>query len=181
VTVLAVPTLFAALQDFFTSEGFNASLKLGRKEPFRQTNQGPGGANRIVLKPGDDSGKVGEYRAVQYPGRNPRSLKTFVEFITVYCWGYDATNPNVDSAHYEIARLLHDSLFRALYIVSRTTCKCRLEFSDPTWVEDKNEKAFGYELKFTLGVHSMIPDAEIETVIATAVPSLTMIFEKGTP
>jgi len=176
VSVLAVPVLFEAVKQIFTDEGVSTTLVFGRREPARQVNQGPGGANRIVFSPGAD-GKLGEYGPVVRPGRNPRSLGTLNDFVTVYCWGYDATQPQNDIAHYEAARLLHDVIFRALHIASHTTCKCNIKLSDPVWVQDKIEKNFGYELKFTLTIPSTIPDEAYTTVMAT--PVLTTEFETG--
>lgn len=177
-TVFALTTLYNEIQAMFIREGTTANMSFGVREPPKQLNQGFGRANRIVFEPGA-AGKLGEYAAARRPGRNPKPLMTLLEKATIYVWGFDINAPNDEMAQYEVCRLTHDAIIRAIIISAKKTDQY-YTISDPEWIFDKTERLFGYELKFVLTVGSMIPDHEwVET--SPTVPRETdiMVFPSG--
>jgi len=133
-------------------------VTFGRRERTKQINQGTGRANRVVFQPGDDgSGKMGTYAPPRNPGRLPRPLFTLREIAYVYCWAYDPTDPNNEQLQYEAAKLLHDQVLRAIY--KSRVGHGTIQVKDPTLQAQKTERLFGYEIRFTLELESMVPDS----------------------
>ncbi len=160
MSVFAVSLLYQDVQDQFTADELTAKFAFGRREPAKQTNQGPGRANRVVFVPGVE-GKAGSYGPARYPGTrsdgSPRHLATFHEIVSVYVWGFDGDAPNDELKQYEAARDLHDSVVRAIYLSPNVKPR-QMVLSDPKWLEDKVERKFGAELMFTIEVEAAIVD-----------------------
>ena len=150
-SVFAVTTLLAKMRDTFAENGVTAPIYFGWREPAKQVNQGPGRANRVVVVPGK-----GKFMAARNPGRNPRPLHTVLEQLTFYCWGFDPSEPNDELLQYEAARYLLDYTLESIYLNARGT----YELSDIEWVDNKTERRFGAECKFTMLLQAMVPDGE---------------------
>lgn len=164
----ALTTLVADVKALFTSEGNTANVVFGKRESTKQINQGTGRANRVVFSPGDPAGKAGSYTGAKVTRKGPsfagrkasKSLGTFLEKATVYCWSVDATTAaalNDESKQYDAARLLHDQVIRAIYR-SPNVGHGTFKISGPQWVQDKVERRFGAEIMFQLEFEAMIPD-----------------------
>jgi hypothetical protein len=129
------------------------SCVFGWREPSKQTNTGPGGAARVVLQPGDPSGKIGSLEGAKLPGRNPAPVATLVELATLYLWAVDPTD-RTELGQYRAARRLHDLV---VPIVIRSF-RGRWKQLDATWVRPELEQRFGAELAIVIAVEAMIPD-----------------------
>lgn len=126
---------------------------LGWRAPARN-DHGP----RIVWVPGDDaSGALGEVAGAKYPGRDPRSLATLHELVTVYLEGVDTSAPEDERAQYKVARLLFDAWFRAAHLVAHGTFAIR----SVGWVTGKKERRRGATIRVLLSVEAMVPDAPL--------------------
>ncbi len=118
--VFALPLLFADVRDQLLHDNVTAAVVFGRREAAKQTNQGPGGGNRVVFAPGLPDGKAGTYEGAKLHRQGlavskSKSLGTFREYATVRVWGVDIANPNDEALQYKAARLLHDQVVRAIY------------------------------------------------------------------
>lgn len=126
----------------------------GWREPGKQLNQGTGGANRILLVPGDPGGKVGDIEGGKRPGRDPNGLATMVEVATLYLWSYDATDPTDARLQWRAARRLHDVVIPLCIRAFRGRWKQMAK----TWLRSDLERPFGAEMQVVFAVESMIPD-----------------------
>lgn len=118
-----------------------------------------GTARRIVWIPGDDSGRelsdLGEVGPPRFPGREPRSLATLHELVTVYIEASDLASPEDERAQYVAARALYDEWHRALYRAARTTYAIVSE----GWVTTQKERRHGAAIRVLLSIEAMLPDA----------------------
>lgn len=183
MTVLALPLLFNAVRAQFVADDSDAVVVFGWKEVAKQINQGPGGANRIVFKPGDKSNKGGPVLAPDKPGRNPRPLYTLNELFDVYIWAVDARALDDELAQVEAARLLHDQVLRALYLVTHTDGDKGLgpvAFGDWQWNKGPIERPFGAEIIQPCSIAAMVPDAvDLETTEADHVTARIPVVSQG--
>ena len=168
MSVFALSLLVADVKALFTAEGGpTANVVFGKREPAKQINQGPGRANRVVFTPGDPKGTAGSYEGAKIHRRGfgsgrkaSKSLLTFREKATVYCWAVDATSKealNDEAKQYDAARLLHDYVVRAIYR-SPNVGHGTFKLSGPQWFQDKKERVYGAEIMFTLEFEAMVPD-----------------------
>lgn len=159
-TVLAIPLLYEAVVARMDAEAAAADppetavpQPFGWREPARRT-----GTRRIVWVPGDD-GDLGEFGPPRNPGRNPRSLGTIHELVTVYLEAADLTAPENELLQYTAARLLLDAWLRAVRLAAYGT----FEVVSLAWVDDKNLRRHGATIRAVLSVQAMVPDEELET------------------
>lgn len=127
------------------------------------------GARRIVWEPGDD-GDLGEIDPARNPGRNPRSLYTLGELVTVYLEAADITSASTsenERAQYIAARLLFDRWLRAVYLVAHGT----VAIASARWVDDKNTRRFGATIRAVVVIQAMVPDA-LQTTASTSTVAL---------
>jgi len=172
VSNFALSLLVADVKALFVAEvsagGATANVVFGKREPTKQVNQGPGRANRVVFSPGDPSGKAGTLEGAKldrrgvFGGRKrtSRSLATFRELATVYCWACDATDAatkNDESKQYDAARLLFDQVVRAIYR-SPNVGHGGFKISGAQWIQNKVERVDGAEIMFLLEIEAMVPD-----------------------
>lgn len=129
------------------------SCVFGWREAAMQINQAPAGAARIVLAPGDATGKVGDLASAKLPGRNPAPLATMVELATLNLWAYDPSDPS-ELAQWRAARRLHDLV---IPIVIRNFGGCWKQVSKQ-WLRPEVENPFGAELQVVIAVEALIPD-----------------------
>ncbi len=129
------------------------SCVFGWREPTKQTNQGPSGASRVVVQPGDQTGKLGTLDGAKLPGRNPPTVATLVELATIYLWAVDATDKS-ELGQYRAARRLHDLV---VPIVARNF-RGRWKLMSASWVRPELERRFGAELALVIALETVIPD-----------------------
>lgn len=154
---LALSKLVADVEAYFDAAAATTVFAFGWREPTKQTNQGPGRANRILFVPGDDSGEdadMGKDAPARNPGRNPRPIGTLVESFTVYVWAYDGTAPENELKQYEAARFLYDAWRAAMYHAARGT----FTIEKQAWRTKSKERRLGAEIRALCTVQAMIPD-----------------------
>lgn len=135
------------------------------------------GVRRIVWEPGDD-GAVGEMAPARNPGGNPRSLFTLRERCAIYCEAADATDASTaenERAQYIAARLLYDSLIRAIYQVRHQA----VALGDPRWMDKDNVRRYGATIRVVVSVEAQIPDALQTTASAStkAINATTVVID----
>lgn len=169
---LALEALYNAVVTRFAEELPAVEHTFGWREPNRQQ----GGTSRVVWRPGDEAGGVGEVGPARNPGRNPRPLATLHEAVTLYIQGCDLTAPDNELAQWKATRLLFDAVVRAIYLAAHGT----YEIKSVNWAERYNERRFGATIILNLAVESMIPDsaqmpAPVDTsaVIGDSIDDLT--------
>lgn len=147
----------------------------GWREPAKQINAGPAGAARVVLQPGDPSGKLGSLEGAKLPGRNPLPVATLVELATLYLWAVDSSDRS-DLAQYRAARRLHDLVVPILL----RNFRGRWKLLAADWVRPELERPYGAELRLVIAVEALIadditpeaPGGTVETIDGT-IASLT--------
>lgn len=125
----------------------------GWRESSMQDNQGVAGAARVVLQPGDVTGKVGDLVGAKLPGRNPPPLATMPELATLFLWAQDPDD-DTELGQWRATRRLHDLV---MPIVIRNF-RGRWKQLSKEWVKPTLERRFGAELRIVISVESMIPD-----------------------
>lgn len=148
------------VREVFAEENVTANVVLGDRESAKQTNQGPGRANRVVFAPGDENGGAGEYAAARNPGRNPRPVRTWIAIARVYCWSWDSSAPNDEEKQYEAVWTLHDWTVVAIHRKAHGT----YQLSKPRWLNAVKERTFGKELVFMLQLEVPILDTPYPVV-----------------
>lgn len=168
---LAVVWLYEMVRDRFateTPEGAEAiEFAFGEDEVAKHF-----GKRRIIFVPGDD-GDLGSLSPASYPGRNPRSLGTLDELVTVYLEGIDLTDVNNQILQYSASRRLFDGLWRAVYHAAANTVSMR----SLRVVDNKIVRRLGSTLRVVLDVEAMIPDVPVPTVTVTAVETETTLLD----
>jgi hypothetical protein len=125
----------------------------GWNESTKQINQGTGGGNRIVLQPGDASGKVGDLDSAKLPGRDPPPVATMVELATIFLWSYDPSASD-QRTQWRACRRLHDVVIP----ICIRTFRGRWKQLSKTWLRTDLERSFGAEMQIVFAVEAMIPD-----------------------
>lgn len=125
-----------------TAPRMTATLAFGWPEGAKHVNQGPGGANRIVLTPADDDGELGPPTRV---GGNPKHLWEIARKINVSIWAVDPARPRDPIA--QVGAI--DRLFAELAQAANDAAAGLHLFSDRKWVSP-SENQFGKELRCTL-------------------------------
>lgn len=169
-----------ALEHLFERLAADVALRLdpppecsfGWREDWKQINQGTGGANRIVMLPGDPGGKVGDLQKPSGPGRNPNPLAAMAELATILLWAYDATDPTSALLQWRAARRLHDVVIASCI----RTYRGRWKQVGKQWVRPELERPFGAEMQIVFAVEAMVPD---DLVTQAAAGSITTIGLPG--
>lgn len=109
------------IEEYIRKHGVTASVVFGRREFARQTNQGPGSGNRIVIQPGDASGRLGKLAPTHQPGYRDlgggftaRSLANWESLYLVRCWGVSTQRRDEIEAFEQAERLL-EHVIRAVH------------------------------------------------------------------
>lgn len=192
--VLALDLLFDGIVAVFAADAApnpsRVSIVFGWREVAKQINQGPGGANRIVIHPGlpgEKTGRFGSHMPVHKPGRNPRSLATRIEIFTAYIWAVDGTDETTlrnERAQWRAARMLYDAFDRAAYLVTHTDGDVGVgpvTWLAEDWNLDKSERGYGAEVIVSGAVESMVPDTAFADVTdAHGVVAVTLRGETNT-
>ncbi len=163
--VLALDVLHQAVVARFAAEASPPEQPFGWREPAKKL-----AGRRIVWVPGDD-GALGELAPARHPGRNPRSLGTIHELVTVYVEAFDVTAPENEKAQYIAVRLLLDAFLKAVYLAAHGTYRVR----SMRWVtETANARRAGAAVRVVLDVDAMVPDVEAPTITGGSTTTLTM-------
>lgn len=152
--VLALEHLFDAVVARFALEGTNVPNVFGWREPAKQSP-----APRICWVPGDPNGAAGALSAPRNTAaRNPRSLATLNEFVTIEIYGQDPTKPEEERAQYRATRLLFDAWLRAVYLAAHGTYRV----ASTNWVNAKAGRNHGTCLRVVLSLEAVVPDSALE-------------------
>lgn len=141
------------------SIGVTANVTIGWREPSKQANQGPGGANRVVFIPSDPNGAGGQIVGPKLPGPRPiidpatpdkpvayvRALRDWERTVVVSIWAVDTSAPNDERAQYEATVALFERVMQAVQRVTPVTVR----WGRVDWVTPK-ERQFGRELRAAL-------------------------------
>lgn len=158
---------------------------LGWRERTKQVNQGPGGANRVVFTPSDDSGRGGRIVGTQQPG--PRTFGTAPNTITtralfdwerqlvVSVWAFDRTKPTDEAAQIEAVETLFEWVVRAV----QQTARANATWTDVTWTVEPVEHAFGRELRAGLIFRHPLFDAESDVAFPMGAITKRLAGESG--
>ncbi len=145
---------------WFESRERTESIVFGRDQIAQQLNQGTGGANRVVVAPGDPTGKAGKLTAARgmrgSDGR--RSIYGWDELGQIRVWVADP-NPNGPPAskHRRTDRALRALFEDVLCAVHESLCG-RLTLGDPTFTVVPAELVYGHELTMLITMHGRIDD-----------------------
>ncbi len=165
VWLSALDQLVIDMRAYFSARSRTEVIAWGRRALTKQTNQqaGTARAGRVVVVPGDDTGKLGKLLPAKDPGHNPRCIYTFAEMGEVHVWGHDPAAPDDELAHYRIAWALFERVLRAI----RSSQCGRIELSDPKITVTPVERVFGCELVFLVTVAARVLDEPATVVRAT--------------
>lgn len=158
--------LVATVQAYFDAFELGTAVSLGWAEQGKQTNQGSGGANRVVFVP-----LGGDLEGTQYPGGEPRSLYDDSAKFEVRVWAVDRTTPERREDHAYQAnatKALFAWVVRALCGFNRppgedpdtfvSTYAGAVVWGPYGFTPAPGENAFGRELRATLTFLSTIAD-----------------------
>lgn len=171
--------LVDTVQAYLDAFNIGAHVSLGWAEQGKQTNQGTGGANRVIFVPAD-----GEFEGTQYPGGNPRALFDDLAKFEVRVWAVDRSSPAIRESHAHQAnatKALFAWVVRAISGFNRPSVGAPAaivptyagaeEWGPYKWTPDPSENAFGRELRVPLTLRSPLADVDFATF--SAVPALT--------
>lgn len=155
--------LVVGVRDFFSAHGVTAVVAFGRKELAKQSNQGPGGANRVVIAPVDPkSGAGGRLVHPSQGGRRDvyqtdpepadvrvgttRALWDWEREMVVSVWAYDSTRPEDELAQETALQFLLEKTIQAVHDVAKASA----EWGGIGFVVPKGERTFGLEARIAL-------------------------------
>lgn len=175
----------------FETEGprKTANVVVGWREKVMQTNQGPGGANRVCLQPGEDSGKDGEIVGVRGPGPHiyvdpptdntttaegtqMRRLADWNEIVMISIWGADPARPRDDLPSIEACVRLLEDVMQAVV----RSYPGQFVFGTPSWTTKTVDTQYGRELRIPLAVRATffdLPEQLVSPTPAVARPPAT--------
>lgn len=155
--------LVADVRAFFGAHGVTAVVAFGRKELAKQLNQGPGGANRVVIAPFDPGSgaggrlvhpTLGGLRDVYQTDPEPadvrvgvaRALFDWEREMVVSVWAYDNTAPEDELAQETALQFLVEKTIQAVH----ESAKAAAEWGGISVVVPKGERTFGLEARIGL-------------------------------
>lgn len=172
-----------ALQDGiiadFAARSISASVTYGWRERTKSINQGPGGANRVVIVPSDLDGNGGDMGATaKYPGAQTvydmttpeptpvgrvRSLRDWPRLGVISIWAHDDTDPTNERLQTEAVEQLQREVMRAVNRVEAQDFK----WTKTRWTVSPTELRNGAELLMWFTVRDSIFDVPDEFVFPT--------------
>lgn len=173
--IAGLTALAAGMQGYFTKYAIDTVVAFGWRARSEILNQGPGGANRIVIIPGDPkSGKAGPLKRGRQAQTNPRVLFEWDALATMSIWGVDTNDTNDEKLQYAATVALLELAVRALQnAVEPTTMTpvgvANLTLGEPSWSVDNTEMYFGRELLLPITQKGPLLDRPISTIIPTPV------------
>lgn len=117
---------FSELYDTVKAALPTVSVAFGEREIGKQTNQGPGRANRVVFAPGDESGSLGPLEGARSPGPNLRMRGVVGRRLArvlwnwqlagrMYVWAYDGSAPNDERKQWDAFVALYERVVEACH------------------------------------------------------------------
>lgn len=166
-----------SVQSYFTARGVTANVSLGWKQPAKNINEGPGGANRVVFIPSDPTGKGGKLVGTQQPGPRQfgnagsedtaaRALFDWERYIVVSVWAVDASDPHNEEKQIEAVETLFEWVLRAVQYAAKNNAR----WGDVAWMTSPTEQMFGRELR--AGLVFRHPMFDVETGVAHPSPKV---------
>jgi len=168
-----------------------ATVSFGWRAREMILNQGPGGANRIVVIPGDpQSGSAGQFTRGHQVSSNPRTLLTWHKLATLSVWGVDTTGLQDEAKQAAATETLVELAVQALHnAIDPATGDllgvANITWGSPRWGAPANtNQYFGRELLIPFTQRGPLFDqAFAVTTTAKAVinrdPTITTPFPKG--
>jgi hypothetical protein len=173
-TESAIVLLYRDIVAYFEAVDPKVSVVFGRRERWKQINQGTDGANRIVMMPGKlEDGGDGELGGVDGPGEmldgttaTPRGLFRQEKVVTFSIWVADTTNDPQAQDEAQQEEVLEHMFELLLQALSRAPSgAAEVVPGSYRYNANPNELRFGIEYlaEFTLG--TVYHDQESEWVL----------------
>ena len=163
----AIDAFVNAVAAYFVAAGITATVDLGWTKRYRQDNQGPGGANRVIFIPGEFDASPGAPRVLKYGAidlngaQNQVSLAPRLRTIawlhapyTCSVWGYDASDPTNERKQIVATKNLLRLTMQAMQngrdpVSGQATGGANVEaWGIAGWTLPPGEMGFGRELTF---------------------------------
>lgn len=180
LTIVDAGCIAEDVADTFALANRTDRVVFGWVEPTKQNNQAatPARAGRVVIVPGDDTGKAGKYTGPVQIGGKRRHLANRQELFQVRIWGHDPARPIDEKAQYRATRSLEDATLNAL----ADAALGRYELSDPKWTISPVERLFGKEIFYLVQLDVAVlrtPLAAFVTPSNTPDYTASMAFAAG--
>lgn len=165
---------------YFQQFGVAATVDVGWTARSRQSNQGPGGAARVVFIPGRykagegapsslDAGTLGRIGEQNQDDGDPalRALAWWPYPVTCSVWAVDPDQPTDErgqiGAVEDLLELTIQAIHNAVDPVTQTNVGFAnvLEWGPATWTLPPGERAFGRELTFTFVLQVPLRDQPV--------------------
>lgn len=186
----ALEGMVRAVSAFFVAQGVTATVDVGWTKRFRQDNQGPGGANRIVFIPGDFDPTPGTMKPLKYGAltlegaqnqvNNVPRLRTIAWLHALYTcsvWASDPAAPTDERRQIwktkQLFRWTLQAMQNALDPVTGQPVGGAniLDYGPVGWMLPPGEGAFGRELLFVF----MLIEPQHDVPIALAYPGTAIV------
>jgi hypothetical protein len=184
----ALGGLVRGVRAYFDANGIAAKVSAGWTARYRQDNQGPGGASRVVFVPGDfdpgggppkvlDGGEIDRDGAMNQIGLNP-SLRTLAWHHAVYTacvWGVHPEKPQDEEAQLWATKALLHRTVRAMHLAVDPETGQGAGFGNiESWGKLRytlppGEMGYGREAVFRFVLLEPLFDQEIEQAFPDAV------------
>lgn len=142
--------LVRGIRSYFQSQEYPTAIHVGIRAYFEQWNQGPGGADRVVVIPGEFHGEQTyrnrPYGSIQpklgHASTNPAEVAQWTRPVTISVWASPAWNEGGEDIELE-----QNERTEALFEAVRVACQVA-EMADLKWgaverVSPPQERAFG--------------------------------------
>jgi hypothetical protein len=164
---------------YFVANGVTATTDVGWRKRGQQINQGPGGANRVLFSPSDDSGDGGELAPPRFPGARQlrtaadqpalasiRSLANWNRKVQLSIWAVDPDPTKRAVERFQIAatEALIEWTVRAVH--SAPGAFAAVKFGKAKWTVPA-ERSFGLEALISLEFSQPIFDVPNQTFYPT--------------
>jgi hypothetical protein len=167
------------VRDYLAEQGdVTANVTIGWKEKSKQSNQGPGGANRVVFTPSDDKGEGGTIRPPATTGgvaikdavgkviAHAYPLADWDRTVLVSVWAVDVDRKEDERAQYEATVALLEKTMRA---VRRFSPPASGKFGRVRWERPELEREFGREAVVAMTFVHPLFDAPEELAFPDAI------------
>jgi hypothetical protein len=172
--VSGIMALRRGLAAYFAATDVAATVHVGWLPRGRQDNQGPGGANRVVLVPGEfdptsgapkvlRAGRIDREGQQNHVNLDPRyrAVGWAHDVVTVSCWGVDPERPNDEERQIEATLALREVTVAGLHNAVDPLTGTPVgfanieEWGEAGWTLPPVERAFGRE--YTFGLVLLVP------------------------